>query len=332
MNQATIFFSISTKLVALAAGRRRAGWRALGILAIGSLCTPAQAQAQAPPIDLLAQVAAAFGQRLETTLRYQEAVAPEGVRASRSCLRLGQREYVLERYTATPLGLGRVKEQYLLQTQGPDTVSTCTARFLLGNEVTRRGKTACVGVFHKYLTPLTIEAGQVFVLRTFSPADLLALAPGLTPAGQTLYVLNEAPDVNGDTLACYRLTRGAAGHALLTLQERRTAASRRWRHNTRLTYRWEADPAQRQVRAAQLGPDGTPGLQWVRTYANQTDFSESHFSFAPPEQEGDGMVEQVYYRREFRQISPQQALDHYTLPLPLEPATTIGFDIRHYSQ
>ncbi|RPD44103.1 hypothetical protein DNI29_22155 [Hymenobacter sediminis] len=288
-------------------------------------------QAQGSTLDLLTIAQQTFDQRLETTLRYQQAVEADGVRAVTRCLQVGQRAYVLERYTATPQGLGRVTERYQLLSQGPDTVSRSTARFLLGNEVTRRGKTACVGVFHQYTTPLTIEAGQLFIVGNFSPARFLALASELVPAGQTLYVQNTAPGVSGDTLACYRLTRVGSDRVCLTLHERQPAGSQRWHRSSRLTYRWEADLAQHQVTATQVQADGTPGGQWVRTYTNRTDFFECHFYFRPPEREGDGLAKQELYHREFKQLSPQQALDRYTLTLQTEPAQTLTFDIVHSS-
>lgn len=305
-------------------------WRRYLLCGLGACGLSVGATVQAQTINLLAEVQQTFGQRLETTFHYQEAVGPEGVTAIKRYLQVGKRAYVLERYTAPALGQIRVTERYLLQGGGDDTVCICTARFSLGNEVTRNGKTACVGVFHHYITPLTIEAGEIMVVRTFKLAAFLDLDLSLIPNGQTLYVLNQASDVRGDTLACYHLTQASPGHAVLTLQERQTAASRRWHHNTRVTYRWESDLAQHKVTATQVQADGTYGVQWMRTYTNSTDFSETQFYFASPHREGDGMIKQEFYRREFKKLSPQLALDSYTLTKQTEPTKSLAFSITHY--
>jgi predicted ArsR family transcriptional regulator len=60
-------------------------------------------------------------------------------------LRGGKRDYVVERYRDAAQDVGRPKELYLVQTSGANTVSTCVARFLLGHEATRKGKTEVVG-------------------------------------------------------------------------------------------------------------------------------------------------------------------------------------------
>ncbi|RTQ51447.1 hypothetical protein EJV47_06490 [Hymenobacter gummosus] len=330
MRQKTSFFSTSRPSDTHVFFMHRTRRARYFLCALGVWGGVGGATAQAQKVSLLIEAQQAFGQRLETTLRYQEAVEREGVTTIKRSLQVGKRAYELEHYNATVAGYGRVKELFLLQRQNKDTVSTSIAKFRLSHEVTSQGKTVCSGVFHRYLSPLAIEAGQFFIVKDFNPAAFLTLAPSLIPTGQTLYVLNEDTDVRGDTLACYQLTRAESGQPSLHLYERRTAASRRWYNNNRLTCRWDADLTHKTLLVMQILADGRPGLQWVRRYANQTDFFESHFYFEPGVQDGDGMVKREFYRREFKQRSGQQALDHYTLNLQTEPPSTLSFDITHY--
>jgi hypothetical protein len=283
-----------------------------GLLAY-ALCAANASAAQAQ--DVLTEVNTVFYNRLENTLRYQEAVLPTSRKASKKYLQLGKRRVLLE--SLQTLGLSgakhRVREDYLLSGTVQNPLSTSKARYRLNVNQEIMGRQLAFGLFHNYVTDNSVEGTEFMLLQEFSPWNLLRLQPGNAQAGQVVFVKNAAPDLNGDTLACYTLTRTGLTYTMV-LQERRTHASRRWRHNTRITCHWIVDMAQRQVTATQPLGNGRITLRWKRTYTNKTDFSEVCTSTALPEQLGDIKNGFTLYARSFQQKTPASSVEKYTIP------------------
>lgn len=290
--------------------------RWLALLFVLGWAHPADAQ------GLLSEVNNIFNQRLETTCPYQEAVLPPGIGRAKRYLQRGKRRYLLE--TVVDNGQTVVKEAYWVGVSGKDTVSQAgQARYELSRGVPYPQGKVRMGVFHRYLSNYQalpyVDAGNVDLYQGFSPAAILALRPDTARTGQTLYVLNRQPDRYGDTLACYELVSsptddlGAGDTWAMVLRERATPASRRWRGNTEVVCSWEADRSARKVTAHRYYGVGHGTSYWVRTYATAalTDFTEVHYHTWPA---GHAQQRRQHlYRRQFRQLSPQQSRDTYTV-------------------
>lgn len=284
-------------------------WGWLGLLLVLIWSYPASAQ------GLLDDVNNVFNQRLETTCRYQEAALPTGVGRGKRYLQLGKRRYLVESWVANRQAV--IKENYWLQVWGKDTLQLGKSRQELSTGVPYQRGLLRLAVFHNYPSPrpLTVEAGAVALVQEFSPAAILALRPDTARTGQTLYVLNSLPDLQGDTLACYELTRSRTGDTCsVVLRERATQASRQWRHNTRVACIWEADRTTRKVTAIRFWKGESGSSHWVRTYATVTltDFTEMQYNSGP----GGGHAQlniRYIYRRQFRQLGAQQSRDTYTV-------------------
>jgi hypothetical protein len=89
-------------------------------------------------------------------------------------------------------------------------------------------------------------------------------------------VQNTAPDLNGDTLACYELLPAHAPDLYrMVLRERRMRGNQQWRHSNRRTCEWAVYLRQRRINAVQfLGSDDSRALRWERIYSTTTDFSD----------------------------------------------------------
>ena len=283
-------------------------WRWLGLLLILLWSYPASAQ------GLLDDVNNVFNQRLETTYRYQEAALPTVVGRGKRYLQLGKRRYLVESWVVNRQAV--ITENYWLQVWGKDTLQLGKSRQQLSTGVPYQRGLSRLGVFHNYPSPrpLTVEAGAVILAQEFSPAAILALRPDTARTGQTLYVLNSLPDLQGDTLACYELTRSRTGDSCtVVLRERTTRANRQWRHNTEVACVWETDRTRREVTATRFFKGSAGSSHWVRTYATAalTDFTEMQYNSWPS---GHAQQRTVYtYRRQFRRVSAQRSRDTYTV-------------------
>jgi hypothetical protein len=266
--------------------------------------------------DLLSQVNSTFYQRLETCLRYQEAVLPAGKSAVHHYLQIGKRQFLLESLQTVASTKDRIREHYVLTTTCTDTLSVSRAQYRLSNNLNRGEQQVATGAFYNYPTlyPYYIEAGMTLVRQEFNPWDILHLQPGKARSGQVVYVQNTAPDFSGDTLACYTLTRTGDTYQIL-LQERRNRANRRWRHNAKTACYWKVDVVQRRVSATiSVGDDVGNLLSWERTYTNETDFLETSTSTGPKTWLGDDENTAILYNRTFQQKTPTMSLDRYTIP------------------
>jgi hypothetical protein len=270
---------------------------------------PASAQ------GLLEDVNNVFYQRLETTCHYQEAALPTGVGREKRYLQLGKRRYLVESWVANRQAV--IKENYWLQVWGKDTLQLGKSRQELSRGVPYQRGLLRMEVFHDYPSPrpLTVEAGAVILAQEFSPAAILALRPDTARTGQTLYVLNSLSDLQGDTLACYELTRSRTGDSCtVVLRERTTRANRQWRHNTEVACVWETDRTRREITATRFWKGALGSSHWVRTYATAalTDFTETQYNSWPAD--GHTQLNTRYtYRRQFRRLSAQQSRDTYTV-------------------
>jgi hypothetical protein len=289
----------------------------------GWLNLPA-AQAQ----SLLQEVNATFALRLETTCRYQQAVLRPRLPASDYYLAVGQRRFLLETNSA---GAQFVRDVYTLESSAHDTVSVSKARYAQSNALRRPGQVVHMGAFHNYVnnyfSPLFIEARQFITRQEFSPQDVLLLHLDSARTGQRVWVQNSAADANGDTLACYKITRAGDQWQLL-LTERRPNAGPRWRHNTRVTCEWSLNPKLRQVSARRPSDhDSLYVTHWERTYIKGSDFTETCFITHPvTDIERESPLTQVYKRR-FRQVDATHTRDDYTLPA-WEGQAPLSFSIR----
>ncbi|WP_226163854.1 hypothetical protein [Hymenobacter terricola] len=266
-----------------------------------------------------------FYTRLESTLRYQEAILPTGRSTSNQYVQLGKRQVLLEsvRTLGPSEAKHRVREDYRLAGTVRNPRSSGKVRYQLNVPQAQQGRPVAFGLFHDYPTEESVEANAFLLLQEFSPWELLRLRPGRAQSGQAVYVRNAAADFTGDTLACYALTRTGQTYQMV-LQERRTPARRRWRHNTKVTCSWNIDLARRQIVATQPQGNGGITLRWTRTYANATDFSEVCTSTALPQWLGDLTNVFTLYSRTFQQKGPAGSADKYTLPnlVKTKPSST----------
>lgn len=297
------------------------------MMLLGAYC-PGTAGAQ----GILNDVNSVFNQRLETTCRYQEAVAPLGVTLANCYLQVGRHQFLLESLQTLSPDNQRVREDYLLAARLHDTVSVSKARYALSPPVSRAGRQLALELFHEYPNRITVEAGQVLLRADFSPLAVLNLQPGTARVGQQVWVQNTAPDLNGDTLACYELLPAPATNLYrMVLRERRTRGNRHWRHNNRRTCEWSVDLRQRRIDAVQFLADDSRALRWERSYSTATDFSETCSSTNPPEWEGLAPTVDTLYTRRFTRENAREARDTYTMSSDdaTQPALTFSL-ISHY--
>lgn len=287
-------------------GLARRGLLGLLLLGGGPLVPAARAQ------QLLDEVNTTFALRLENTCRYAQAVLGPERPDGNAYLAVGRRRFLLETNEA---GAERVRDVYRLGTTAPgDTVSTAKARYAQSTPLRRRGKAVYIGTFHNYFTPIFLEAQQFLTQQEFSPQEVLLLHLDSARTGQRVWVQNTAANADGDTLAGYQLTR-AGGWWRLVLTERRPNASRRWRHNTRVTCEWSLNPSLRQVSARQPSDrDNGYATHWERTYTTGTDFTETCFTTHPIQNIVNESPRDEVYERRFRQFDATHTRDDYTLP------------------
>ncbi|GAB3824045.1 hypothetical protein [Hymenobacter jeollabukensis] len=318
--------------------------------------------AQAP--ELLVRVNDLFNRRLETTFRYQEALLPPGVTARQQSLLVDKRPYLLEsagvRTSAEPDSSRYqrwTRESYLLRGETGHAAAVAYARYQLSRySHPNDSLPSSWGLYHRYTSDFGgLDAGDVRLQGNLNPLALLSLQPAAYRPDQTLVVYNAQQGLQGDTLACYQLRATSddpawAGNQtyLLTLLERRNPGNRRWHDNNEETITWTIEPAQRRVTAtvyARPRPVSTDKTEpysreresasysrflysrWTRTYSNRTDFTEVHAGISAPSGHARPMRTTTYYRRQFRQLSPTQSVDTYSVPNLDDKTTQLTFTV-----
>lgn len=256
-----------------------------------------------------------YHERLESTYLYQQAVLPAGYARVERSLQVGQKHFPVG-YALKDLNSGRqVCEEYALHVVNGDTVSLGQATYVLSGKLTREQNQLSMGAFTVYKQDIYVEANTVLLSQNFDPVAVLNLAPGAARTGQTLYVRNASQGLAADTIAKYYLWRSRSGDTCQVTLSQRADATRPWLNsiNSRVACSWRVELARRCVTAEQIDPVNGSVQAWVRTYSTATDFSEVHTDDWADQGAHGGRVTRLVYRREFRQLSPQQALDTYSV-------------------
>lgn len=288
--------------------------RALGLLLLGGgLALPAAGQQPGQEDAYLRTLTDTYRARLENTFRYQQAVLPGGYASVERSLQAGKKHYRME-YALKDLHTGeQVREEYGLRFFNHDTVSLAQARYVLSGKLVRGPQQLGMGAFTEYRQDIYAQAGTLLLSQTFDPVAVLSLAPGAARTGQVLYVRNATWGLAADTLASYYLLRAGSGDTCQVTLSERADASRPWHGNSRVACSWRVELTRRRLTAEQLDPANGTLHAWVRTYSTATDFVEEQTDSWVDREAAGGRTTRLNYRRHYRQLSRQQALDTYAV-------------------
>jgi hypothetical protein len=251
--------------------------------------------------------------RLENTYLYQQAVMPAGYASVERSLQVGKKQYRVE-YALKDLRSGeQVREEYGLRFLNHDTVSLGQARYVLSEKLVRGPQQLGMGAFTEFRQDIHTQAGTVLLSQTFDPVAVLSLAPGAARTGQVLYVRSAPRGLAADTLASYYLLRAGSGDTCQVTLSERVDASRPWHGNSRVACSWRVELTRRRLTAEQLDPANGTLRAWVRTYSTATDFVEEQTDSWVDREAAGGRTTRLNYRRHYRQLSRQQALDTYAV-------------------
>lgn len=297
------------------AGRptRGARHRAATVLVVGLSSAALPVRGQQYVLDHhLQQLNHVLQHRLERTYKYQQALDTDTSAVVKRYLVANHKRYLVECRVRNGLAHTQTREAYALRFLSRDTLCFSQARY--GATLKGAGQIGpqarSLGLASEYSEALFVEAHNLLLTQTFDPVAVFSLQPGSARTGQWLHVVEQ-----GDTLASYYLHRSPTGDTCqVQLYERLAPPQRPGRRRLQPTWQWRVELAHRRLTGA-LDTTASGGQYWERTYRNGTDFSEvatTVYRDLDPAHAGRQQTT-VVYRREFRRLSPHQAVDTYTV-------------------
>jgi hypothetical protein len=289
-------------------------WQRALLLLVGAPSLPAAGQVGQEDA-YLRTITDTYHARLENTYLYQQAVMPAGYASVERSFQVGKKHYRME-YALKDLPSGeQVREEYALRFINHDTVSLGQARYVLSGKLIRGQQQLGMGAFTEYKQDIYTQAGTLLLSQTFDPVAVLSLVPGAARTGQTLYVRNVPRGLAADTIASYYLFRSRSGDTCQVTLSQRADDTRPWHGNTnsRVACSWRVELTRRCLTAEQLDPANGTVREWVRTYSTATDFLEEQTDSWVDREAAGGRTKRLNYRRHYRQLSRQQALDTYSV-------------------